>query len=241
MQIIVPQDDWGDSVQTDIERLLADVASYITRWLRVPVEGVVFVLTGSEESNPMTYYRGDERGPFVVQLTARDRRWSQFAYQFSHEFCHILSGHDRLRGNPNGWFHESLCELASVFTLRGMAQRWLTYPPFPNWADYAASLEAYAGELVSFQERLLPSDMSLASWLMSEEEGLRGNSYQRNKNAVVSYSLLPIFESEPTGWNAVRTLPDSSTGLKAYLHAWSLQVDPIDKPFVDRIIQLFEG
>ena len=97
VQIVVPQADWGDGLQTDIERLLADVASHITRWLRVPVEGVIFVLPGSGESVPIAYYRGTREGPFAVQLTARDRKWSQFAYQFSHEFCHILSGHERLR------------------------------------------------------------------------------------------------------------------------------------------------
>ena len=77
----------------------------------------------------MIYYRENREGPFVVQLTARDRKWSKFAYQFSHEFCHLLSGHDRLRDNPNQWFHESLCELASVFTLRQMAKQWLISPP----------------------------------------------------------------------------------------------------------------
>ncbi len=241
MQIVVPQADWGDGLQTDIERLLADVASHITRWLRVPVEGVIFVLPGSGESVPMTYYRGNRGGPFAVQLTARDGKWSQFAYQFSHEFCHILSGHERLRDNPNQWFHESLCELASVFTLRQMAQQWLTCPPFPNWVDYAVSLDQYADELVSRQERQSPSDETLALWLVSEEESLRRDPYQRANNAVVSYSLLPIFEGEPTGWNAVRSLPDSSAGLEDYLHCWSSQVDSVDKPFVNRIIQLFEG
>ena len=194
-----------------------------------------------KRASPMTYYRGTREGPFVVQLTARDRRWSQFAYQFSHEFCHILSGHERLGDNPNQWFHESLCELASIFTLRQMAQQWLTCPPFPNWVDYAASLEQYASELISRQENRSSSEENLASWLASEEESLRNDPYQRDKNAVVSYSLLPILESEPTGWNAIRTLPNSSAMLKDYLQDWRLRVDPVDRPLVERIIQPFEG
>ena len=241
MQIVVPQADWGDGLQTDIERLLADVASHITRWLRVPVEGDIFVLPGSEAGVPMIYYRENREGPFVVQLTARDRKWSKFAYQFSHEFCHLLSGHDRLQDNPNQWFHESLCELASVFTLRQMAKQWLISPPYPNWASYAMSLDQYAGELISRRECQLTSGETLAPWLASEEEGLRVDAYQRDKNAVVSYSLLPIFESQPTGWNTICKLPDSSAVLKDYLQDWGSQVDSTDKPFVDCIIQLFGG
>ena len=32
-------------------------------------------------------------------------------------------------------FTRLLCELASVFTLRRMAEGWPSSPPYPNWAD----------------------------------------------------------------------------------------------------------
>ena len=240
MKIVVPQADWGVAQQSNIERLLSDVASHITRWLRVTFTDTVCVIPGPDTSVPMTYYRGNREQPFVVQLTARDRKWSKFAYQFSHEFCHILSEYERFRNNPNQWFHESICELASAFTLRQMATYWLICPPYPNWVGYATSLDEYANELVSRKEHQLPTGMTLSTWLASVEDGLREDPYQRDKNGVVAYSLLHVFESEPTGWNAIRNLPDSSAMLKDYLHNWRLQVDPIDKPFVTRIIQLFE-
>ncbi len=82
--------------------------------------------------------------------------------------------------------------------------------------------------------------MTLSAWLLSEEESLRKDPYQRNKNAVVAYSLLPIFESELAGWDAIRRLPDSSGTFKNYLLDWHSQVALTDKPFVKRIIQLFE-
>ncbi len=86
----------------------------------------------------------------------------------------------------------------------------------------------------------MPVDMTLSMWLACEQEGLRADPYQRDKNDVVSYSLLPLFESEPTGWNAIRNLCNSSGMLKDYLRDWYSQVEPVDKPFVNRIIQLFE-
>ena len=84
--------------------------------------------------------------PAPVQNPAlpRDRQQNQYAYQFAHEFCHVLSGYEGLEGNPNNWFHETICELASVFTLRRMAERWPTHPPYPNWAGYSKHLLEYA-------------------------------------------------------------------------------------------------
>ena len=240
MNIAVLQADWGVAQRSDIESLLSDVASHLTRWLRAPVPGIICVIPGPETSNPITYYRNDREQPFAVQLTARDRKWSKFAYQFSHEFTHILSEYENLRENPNQWFHESLCELASVFAIRQMETHWRTCPPYPNWIDYSESLAEYAKELISRRERQLPEDMAMSTWLASEEESLRTDPYQRDKNGVVSYSLLPLFESEPTGWNAIRHLPNSSGMLSDYLRDWQSQVEPIDYPFLSRLIQLFQ-
>ena len=113
------------------------------------------------------FYRGPPDDPFVIQLTARDLEWSQFAYQFSHEFCHVLSNYENLKANPNNWFHEAICELASVFTLRRMAERWQTNPPYPNWADYVAALRDYSEKRLSRQRVQLPRGVTLQSWLSS--------------------------------------------------------------------------
>jgi hypothetical protein len=159
---------------------------------------------------------------------------------FSHEFCHVVSDYERLGEGPSGWFHEAICDLASVFTLRRMAQRWPMEPPYPSWADYAVSLASYAQDYLSCEERQLPTGMSLSAWLLSEEEGLRKDRYQRDKNAVVAHSLLPIFESEPAGWNAIQRLPDSSAMLVDYLLEWHASVEPADRPFVKRILNAFQ-
>lgn len=241
MQIIVDPSNWGEASLGDIEALLLDVASHIQKFLRKPLEGAIVVRPApAYDWVPKTLFRESTEGPFFIQLTARDRKWSRFSYQFSHEFCHVLSEHERLKNSPNNWFHETICELASVFTLRRMAERWPSNPPYANWADYAESLASYAQERLSRKEHQLPEGITLSAWLLSEEEGLRKDPYQRCKNAVVAYSLLPIFESDPTGWNAIRRLPDSSALFKDYLSDWHSQVEPIDKPFVNCIIQLFE-
>ena len=237
---VVPQ-GWGRAPTSNIEVLLTDVASHVHRLLRCPVTDCIVVVAASgDDAVPVTHYRDGSNGPIPVQLTARDTKWAQFAYQFSHEFCHIVSNYERLRANPNQWFHEALCELASVFTLRRMAERWPTRPPYPNWADYAPSLASYADDLLDNENRRLPADLTLGHCLAAHEDQLRSDPYLRDLNAVVAYQLLPTFEAEPTGWNAVRHLPKSSGYLMEYLADWHDSVASTDKPFVKRLIGAFQ-
>ena len=241
MRIEVEQQGWGEAIPANITALLADVASHLNRLLADPVmDQVKVVPVTGHAAVPITLYRQSPSEPITIQLTAQDRKWSQFAYQFSHELCHVLSNYERLRNNPNNWFHEALCELASVFTLRRMAERWPTRPPYPNWADYAPHLASYADDLLDNENRRLPADLTLGRWLSAHEERLRSDAYLRDLNAVVAYQLLPMFEAEPTGWNAVRSLPDTSGYLIAYLADWHDCVASADKPFVKRLMGAFQ-
>ena len=242
MQLCVLQGDWGDARLADIERLLKDTASHLDRLLRTPFEGTIHVepTPPDQPCCPRTLYRSPHADPFVIWLSARDRKWAKFGYQFSHEFCHVLSNYENLKANPNNWFHEAICELASVFTLRRMAERWPNEPPFPNSEDYAQSLRDYSEERLSRQEVQLPRGVTLQSWLSSQEESLRKNEYQREKNDLVAYALLPIFENTLEGWNAIRKFPTSSGCLADYLVDWHYSGDPEDKDFVARVSNAFD-
>ena len=245
MQLYVSQTDWGNAQANDIEKLLKDTASHLNRLLRSPFEGRIHV-EPSPETHPRILLRTSPDQPFVIWLSVRDRNWHYFAYEFSHEFCHVLSGFERLepkpnkRPKPNNWFHEAICELASVFTLRRMAERWPTNPPYPHWDGYAQVLKQYSQGRLSHPKVKLPEGVTLQAWLSSHEETLRQDRYKRKKNALVAYALLPIFESDPTGWNAIQSLPDSSGCLKEYFVDWYSSVDTEDKPFVARLSDAFD-
>ena len=240
MQLHVQQADWGDARLNDIETLLNDTASHLNRLLRTPFQGTICVVPSPPGEPPRARYREPPDAPFVIWLTARDLEWSQFAYQFSHEFCHVLSNYENLKANPNNWFHEAICELASVFTLRRMAERWQTNPTYPNWADYVAALRDYSEKRLSRQEVQLPEGVTLQTWLSSQEESLRKDEYQREKNDLVAYALLPIFENSLEGWNAIRNFPTSSGHLADYLLDWHSSADPEDKDFVARVSNTFD-
>ena len=246
MQLYVKgkQGDWGTAQPHDIQRLLTDTASHLNRLLRNPFEGTIHVIP-SEEGFPRVLVReSPDQCFFVIKLSARDRKWAAFAYEFSHEFCHVLSGFERLEPEPNqvkpnNWFHEAICELASVFTLRCMAEQWPCAPPYCNWADYAEKLEHYSQRKLSRPEVKLAEGVTLQSWLSLHEKVLQQHRYCRNKNALVAYALLPIFESDPKGWNAIRSLPDCSGCLEEYFAVWHSSADPADREFIARLSNAF--
>ena len=244
MQLYVLQGDWGQVHINYIDELLKNTASHLNRLLRNPFKGIIYVKP-SEEGFPRVLMRDFPDQPFVIKLSARDRYWCQYAYQFSHEFCHVLSGFEYLepernRGpKPNNWFQEAICEVASVFTLRRMAERSATDLPCSNWVNYAEDLQNYSQELLSYPAVQLPAGLTLQAWLSLHEKELQRHRYQRDKNALVAYLLLRIFENNPLGWNAIQSLPDASGSLEEYLVDWHSALDTEDKPFVASLSQAF--
>ena len=112
------------------------------------------------EDSPIAFYRRPGDDAYEINLTAKDRKWSQFAYQFAHEYCHVLSGHERLRSNPN--------KLVSRGNLRARIDIRATpdggtvaySTPYANWTNYSESLAAYSGALVEKYRSNLRVDRS---------------------------------------------------------------------------------
>ena len=243
VRIVVPPSNWGEGRRKDVESLIRDTASHVLCLLRNPFAADIRVIPGPIDGNPEVMCRLPTETRYTIKLYARDRYWDQYAYQFAHEFCHILSNYEQMKKNPNNWFHEAICELASVFTLRCMVERWPSDPPYPNWTSYADNLRIYCEKLMDRPETQLPEGVSLQSWLLHNEDTLRVADYskdaERDKQYLVAYQLLPIFEEFPDGWNAIRNLPTSTGYLKGYLNEWYSLVDLEDQPFVVRLSNAF--
>jgi hypothetical protein len=235
MKILVTPGDWGAAQPAVIEVLLLNVASQLNKNLREPFLETIKIEHVPPSEPPRAVYRHSKKDPFTIRLSARDTYWAQFAFQFSHEFCHLLSGFEELKNNPNNWFHEAICDLASVFTLRRMAVEWLMHPPYSHWDTFAPHLLAYATQYASRPEAQLPAGTTLASWMIKHEEELRKNPVQRDLNSVVAFALLPAFESEPGGWNSIRRFPTSTESLEKYLKQWHANALDSDKNFVARV------
>lgn len=242
--------DFGTASAADIRAVLHSAGNEIwkhcpdTRW---QTRGF-FIFPN--EGSPITLFDHTADQRVAIGLNCRDTYWAQFAYQFAHEFLHALAGHSndwrlpRIKGKkPNHWLEESLCEAASLFALRAMAESWKTEPPYPNWKDFAGALHGYAEERMKATRKEFPDDKDFLRWFQSEEPSLRENATQREKNNRIALHLLPLFEKEPAGWEAMAYSnlgergPDAS--LADHFRIWREQAPERLRPFVGKIAAIF--
>lgn len=94
--------------------------------------------------------------------------------------------------------------------MRAMGKTWQTKPPYPNWKSYSAALTSYAKDRMDNVAKSKPKDFTFAKWFQENEESMRANSTDRDKNNVVAVELLPLFEAHPAGWESLTTFNLSS-------------------------------
>jgi hypothetical protein len=228
--------DWQASPD-NVRAVLESAAK--TLWKHFPGRDLKPILV-EPKGGPIVLYERGEDGQYQVRLDTGDTYWSQYAFQFAHEFCHILCNYDE-DAHRNRWFEEAICETASLYALRVMADEWKTDPPFPNWRDYAPALAKYADErLVSAK---LPADRTLAAWLKDHEADLYQNSTNRKLNLVVASELLPLFEASPASWEAITWLNAAKSAqsqtFAEYLGDWRREAPEQHHAFIRRIGEKF--
>jgi len=239
MQIKVAETDWGEARIEDIQLLLEDVASQLLRHFESAPSGSILVSSQAGQEFPQVLYRENSTQVYTVLLSVNNRLWSRFSYQFAHELCHIISGYERLRLRPNQWFHEALCELASLFVLRQMSVTWQSFPPYSNWVGYAESLGSYAEEILVQPENSLPVGISLQEWFAENEPYLRNDPYRRNLNSLVAAALLPIVEAQPHMWRSIQFMPDTDASFGDFLSQWFSRCPGPYKTFIAEIGDMF--
>jgi len=234
MLLRVRQVGWGEVTPEEIQNLLTDVTKQLLQHVQVVPDGTINIEPGSTDY-PEVRYRNFFSDPYTVFLSARNRSWSQYSYQFAHEFCHILSNYERLRLPQNKWFHECLCELASIFVLRQMALTWRVSPPYKNWVSYSDALASYAEDLIVQPTNTLPSGQNFQNWLRVNEPRLQADPYQRTLNRLVAVRLLPSFEKTPGIWRTIPFLPNSTADLQLYLEEWASACPESDRVYVHEV------
>lgn len=220
----VEGEGWGAADKADIEAALRSVATLLLPPSARALGGAVAVSHG--ERSPVVLYERGPGGEYQVLLHARDANWHLYVYEFAHEFCHIASNFDRHAGDAprrNQWFEEALCETASLYALRTLAERWQAAPPTPRLAGAGRQLRWFY-ELLTAEEHRRPGATGFATWLAEQQEELRRDPYRRAQNELVATRLLPLFASEPAPWDALRTLnldpADRDCSLPEYLDHW---------------------
>jgi hypothetical protein len=227
---------WGGPIE-NVEKVLRSAADGL--WPYFPGRTLKPILV-EPKGGPITLFRRGPNGEYLMRLNTGDLLWAQHAYQFSHEFAHVLANYDEheLR---NKWFEESICETASLFVLRRMSETWKARPPYPNWKDYSAALATYADQRI--RAAPLPSGKTLAQWYRENEASFRQEPCQRDKNTVVAVALLPLFEKQPERWEAITWLndgkPHGERTFAKYLGDWHARVPEKHRAIVRRIAREF--
>ena len=231
--INIQGNNWGTGRRDDIYAVLSSAGAQIVQYLREDVEAKIDV--GNWERSPEIQRGFDGPTNYNIWLNTKDMRWAQYTYQFSHELCHMLSNYEQRFEKPNQWFEESICEMASFFTLRSMKLAWTVSPPCPEWQSYGESLLEYEALLLAEVGGKMPNDATWGEWISEHENQSRDCPYRRLENRVIALRILPLFEDYPQGWNAIRRLPESEERLGAFLAQWEDAVDPQDRNFIHRV------
>jgi hypothetical protein len=230
--------DWRGGSAEDIRRVLLSAGSEIFRLF--PGRKIHPIIVKRSASGPMVTY---ERGPnneYIVLLNTQGTFWSQYSYQFAHEFCHIMSNYDEAKNNQ--WFEETLCEMASMFAMRRMSETWKTKPPYSNWKSFAPHLYDYAANLI--KEGQVPEGRAFIQWFEENRaELLKSEGGLRARNKIVAAQLLPLFEAEPAEWQAVQYLngwrAEGNQPFDEFLKSWWQTAPEKHRPFIESIAQKF--
>jgi len=130
-----------------------------------------------------------------------------------------------------------------LFTLRALSRSWRIAPQYGAWRNYAPWFFAYAQERLALPEHHLPAGTSFVVWFRANEPALRQDSTRRDRNTIIAAQLLPIFEAEPRGWEALAFLNSASSdphsSLAQHLAKWHSGCPQELRSFVNKITEVF--
>ncbi|NBV24106.1 MAG: hypothetical protein EBS05_19580 [Proteobacteria bacterium] len=246
--IIIDETGWGQTRIVDMEKVLQSAAQVF--WEQCPNTRLDPIWVHHRKDHPQADWKRDRQGRIVVGLASGERLWAQMAFQFAHEFAHVLAAqsndpnqHWHNDKHANMWLEESLCETASLFALRRMGERWQTAPPYAKWKSYAASLANYAQQRLADPKRQLPPGTTFAEWFAQQQPGLRKHPTQRELNCVIATQLLPLFEAEPEHWESLTCLNlgphDEDKSLAQHLAEWTAACPAKHRPFIAKLGAVF--
>ena len=194
-------------------------------------------------NGPIVLFRRGKKGEHLIRLATEKLYWAQYAYQFSHEICHVLCGYDEdFRGNL--WFEETICEVASLYCMRRMSVEWRTNAPYENWRSYAPLLRDYTDEIERTRNDYLEiMRTGMPAYYQKHARHLSSNGTDREKNGAMALVLLAAFERQPQHWNAIRWLnsapsPKGET-FPQYLLKWQRAAPPKHSAFISSIASLY--
>ena len=239
VSIGVQDGDWGTASVSDIQAVLSSVAEVLAPDLQ---QRALRIVVRPSSSGPKVLAQKAADGAYQVLLNVRDTRWDQFAYQFSHELCHVSSNYEQrpiADERPHQWFEEAVCEAVSIVALKRLSLHWQTRAPHAAWASYAPAFREYAERVMSSELRDAPPAFAL--WYRANFAAMASDPYLRHKNRRVAQLLVDVFNR--SGLQAVAYLNVHVPGnddFPAFLTAWHDCCPEAQRAVVQRLMELFQ-
>ncbi|MDQ1770109.1 hypothetical protein GQR60_14410 [Labilibaculum sp. A4] len=215
---------WGTARVNDISSVLNSVIEEFDRLIEDTSTRPLVIFNSEKNQNSIDYPLFQIGPDFnFIFLHVKDTYWCKYAYQFAHEYCHhIIESNFKSKNTRFGWFEESICELASIFILKKMAESWKIKPPYPNWKDYSAALSDYADEILNRKSNSI--DEYLGSWINQNLSTLYENCENREINCAIATNLYDTFQAEHELWGLIPFLAKikvhNEMTWKEYLETW---------------------
>jgi len=243
LDIRVDAQGWGGGDARQIAIVLDAVAAELLS--KFPGRPLPSIRVSHSVQAPVALYERGPGGELRIELTASGSDAGPYVYEFAHEFCHVLSNHERHPHHAvtrnHQWFEEALCEVASLYTLKTLAAVWQEKAPSAALAAAAPQLRQIAERFEQESHRKLPPGTTLASWYRASGEQLARGAYQRGSNEVVANLLLPLFEENPDLWEAIGflNLDAPGTTFQQYLQTWHDNAPPRYQDVIRYAMTLF--
>lgn len=241
--IRVAPGDWGNANPAEIEALLNSVGNQML--IHFPGKRISPIVVAPSANGPLVMYQKGPSNEYQVLLAAKDRRWAEYVYEFSHELLHILAGYDLRspsRTARHQWFEEMLCETASLYMLKRYALMWNVLAPRPEWTDYTPEMQRFANRALSEKHRHLPRNITFDEWFQKNGPGLATKPYLREKNDLVAMMFLPLLERTPD-WRAIEYLNVGNYAGELTLHdhlaRWYRNTPMSQRPLVTSTFGVF--
>lgn len=169
----------------------------------------------------------------LIFLSTYGNKWSQWAYQFAHEYCHhLICG--PLAGDLCGlkWFEETICEVSSLYNIYMLYLRWS--------ASSKASLLRFAPHHLDYLHHIIhgsQSQVPLSIFLRDHLESLEGKEYQREAYQKIAVGLFPLFVHNPYVWKIILHFGDTSR-FHSLSELFSLLIAQSDKSYRQTLLDI---
>ncbi|WP_236182690.1 hypothetical protein [Pseudomonas sputi] len=204
----------------------------------------IFIYQDFSDNSPITLYEKSPCGAYKINLNVTDRYWCKYIYQFSHEYCHIRTNYSLSRYDQRiKWFEETICELASIFTLKKMSISWKTNPPLPSLKSFSDSIAEYVKSIITDPSHQLPKGSNFPTWFKDNLPLLERNQYIRDSNSLIAITLLPLFEKHPSLWNSMTYWnswkPNQGNDIHSCLQLWLKSLPEKNKEGATSLADIF--